>query len=115
MYNPYGLGRAASYRWPHGQSCHRRNINRTRANPVGHRSTSAAGLTGPRLAISDDQEIPVSQRAVETVVGRLVTDEGFRRAFEHDPHLPLAPLLAQGISLTAAEIAALIETRATLW
>lgn len=57
----------------------------------------------------------MSQRAVETVVGRLVTDEGFRRAFEHDPHLALAPLLAQGISLTAAEIAALIETRATLW
>ena len=57
----------------------------------------------------------MSQRAIEIIVGRLVTDEAFRRAFERDPCHTLEQLLAQGVSLTDTEIRALIETRLTLW
>jgi hypothetical protein len=57
----------------------------------------------------------VSQRAIEIIVGRLVTDEAFRKAFERDPRHTLEQLLAQGVGLTETEIVALIETRPTLW
>jgi hypothetical protein len=57
----------------------------------------------------------VSQRAIEIIVGRLVTDEAFRRAFERDPRHTLEQLLAQGVSLTETEMRALIETRPGLW
>jgi hypothetical protein len=58
---------------------------------------------------------PVSQRAIETIVGRLVTDEAFRKAFEQNPRHTLEELLAQGVGLTETEISALIGTRLTLW
>jgi hypothetical protein len=57
----------------------------------------------------------VSQRAIEIIVGRLVTDEAFRKAFERNPRHTLEQLVAQGVSLTETEIDALIGTRATLW
>jgi hypothetical protein len=61
------------------------------------------------------KEIRVSQRAIEIIAGRLVTDEAFRKAFERDPRHTLELLLAQGVVLTETEISALIGTRATLW
>jgi hypothetical protein len=57
----------------------------------------------------------MSQRAVEVIVGRLITDEEFRQAFVREPRRALEDLAAQGVSLTATEIRALIATRATLW
>jgi len=57
----------------------------------------------------------VSQRAIEMIVGRLVTDEAFRRAFERDPRHTLEQMLAEGFSLTETEIRALIGTRPGLW
>ena len=57
----------------------------------------------------------MSQRAIEIIVGRLVTDEAFRKSFERDPRHTLEQVLAQGVSLTETEIGALIGTRATLW
>jgi hypothetical protein len=57
----------------------------------------------------------MSQRAIEVIVGRLVTDEEFRQAFVREPRGTLEMLVAQGVSLTATEIRALIATRATLW
>ena len=57
----------------------------------------------------------MSQRAVEVIVGRLVTDEAFRKAFERDPRHTLEQMLAQGISLTETEIRALVGTRPGLW
>lgn len=57
----------------------------------------------------------MSQRAIEMIVGRLVTDEAFRRAFERDPRHTLEQMLAEGVSLTETEIRALIGTRPGLW
>jgi hypothetical protein len=48
----------------------------------------------------------MSQRAVEQVVGRLVTDEGFREAFLADPRGTAA---RTGLDLSAKELDALIR------
>ena len=55
------------------------------------------------------------QRSIETVIGRLVTDEDFRRRFLQDPHQAIVELLERGAHLTHTEIAALIATDARLW
>jgi hypothetical protein len=57
----------------------------------------------------------VTQRCVELVIGRLVTDEEFRTTFLVDPHMALSELLERGTHLTHAEIAALIATDSDLW
>ena len=57
----------------------------------------------------------MSHRAIEVIVGRLVTDEAFRKAFERDPRGTLEQVLEHGVSLTASEIDALVATRRTLW
>lgn len=49
----------------------------------------------------------MSQRDVERALGRLLTDEGFRQEFYHDP--PRA-CVALGIQLTEEELAALVAT-----
>jgi hypothetical protein len=57
----------------------------------------------------------MTQRAVESIVGRLVTDEAFRQAFLRQPRRVLEDLIAQGVSLTETEIRALVGTRGALW
>lgn len=57
----------------------------------------------------------MTQRSVEIVVGRLVTDEEFRDAFRSDPHSALAQLLERGMHLTHAEIGALIGMPSDFW
>ena len=57
----------------------------------------------------------MTQRSIEMVIGRLVTDEEFRETFRSDPHRALAELLERGTHLTQAEIAALIATEPALW
>ena len=57
----------------------------------------------------------MTQRNVEIVIGRLVTDEQFRRMFQRDPHKALGDLLERGTHLSQAEIAALIATDQNLW
>ena len=57
----------------------------------------------------------MTQRFVELVIGRLVTDDEFRELFMSDPHRALGELLERGTHLTHVEIAALIATDATLW
>jgi hypothetical protein len=51
-----------------------------------------------------DEGVEMSQRVVEQVLGRLVTDETFREAFFRDPG---AAILAYAAELTAAEMDAL--------
>jgi hypothetical protein len=51
----------------------------------------------------------MSQRVVEVVIGRLVTDEGFRRRFRKSPAAVIDELIADGITLTPVERQALIE------
>ena len=57
----------------------------------------------------------MTQRSIELVIGRLVTDEEFRQTFQRDPHQALTELLERGTHLTLAEIAALVATDAALW
>ena len=57
----------------------------------------------------------MSQRNVELLVGRLVTDEDFRRDFLRDANEAIERLRAQGFDLTDAEVKALVETDKNLW
>ena len=57
----------------------------------------------------------MSQRTVERVAGRLITDEEFRLQFTRRPGETLAFLVEQGWELTAFEVEALIQTDTRLW
>jgi len=49
----------------------------------------------------------MSQRNVEQVIGRLVTDEAFRRRFEENPVAALQELSMSGVALNVIELHAL--------
>jgi hypothetical protein len=51
----------------------------------------------------------MSQRSVESVIGRLVTDEDFRRRFRHSPQSVIDEVVASGTALTAVERRALLR------
>jgi hypothetical protein len=55
------------------------------------------------------------QRHIELLIGRLVTDEDFRRAFQNDPEKTLIDAQQWGLALTAVEASALLATDRTLW
>jgi DNA-binding NarL/FixJ family response regulator len=55
----------------------------------------------------------MSQWCVQLVIGKLITDESFRRTFEERGSECLAAL--RGIDLSDAEVAALVEVSPRLW
>ncbi|HEY7058385.1 MAG TPA: Os1348 family NHLP clan protein [Vicinamibacterales bacterium] len=57
----------------------------------------------------------MSHKTIQLIIGRLLTDEDFRRRFLHDPYETLATLVDQGFELTAGEIDALIQTDRATW
>jgi hypothetical protein len=57
----------------------------------------------------------MSQRNVELLIGRLVTDEAFRVMFIRDPAATLAQFIEWGYELTRLEMAALEATDPGLW
>ena len=57
----------------------------------------------------------VSHRMIELLIGRLITDEGFRGALLDDPEGTLQALRDRGLDLSTTEIAALASTDPTLW
>jgi len=56
----------------------------------------------------------VSQRGVERIIGKLATDEAFRRQFAEHPESTLRAVVSCGLELTPCEIQALakIDARA---
>lgn len=57
----------------------------------------------------------MAQRTIEMLIGRLVTDDQFRREFLLDPQGTLFNLCDRGLELSKTEIAALVGTDPTLW
>ena len=55
------------------------------------------------------------QRNIELLIGRLVTDEEFRRSFQHDPREALRSAERCGLTLSSVEVTALLATDRTLW
>ncbi len=55
----------------------------------------------------------MSQRTVEAVIGRLVTDEGFRRRFGDNPATVIDELIVSGAALTPVERQALLDMDTT--
>jgi aryl-alcohol dehydrogenase-like predicted oxidoreductase len=49
----------------------------------------------------------MTQQSVEILIGKLLTDEELREAFEHNPHAVLVWLLRQGLQLSRLEMEAL--------
>ena len=57
----------------------------------------------------------MSQRLIELLIGRLITDERFRAEFLGDPETTLQGLCERGLELSRTEMAALINTDPELW
>jgi hypothetical protein len=57
----------------------------------------------------------MSQKIVQSIIGRLVTDEEYRLEFLDDPLGTLNALRDQGVDLSRGEIDALVRTDRTLW
>lgn len=65
--------------------------------------------------MEEPKGLPPVQRHIELVIGRLVTDEDFRRAFQRDPRQTLGDAEKWGLSLSPVEVAALLATDRSLW
>lgn len=57
----------------------------------------------------------MSQRTIERVIGRLLTDEELRHEFTRSPRRTLAELNEQGWDLSRIEVDALLGTEIGLW
>jgi hypothetical protein len=55
------------------------------------------------------------QRNIEILIGKLVTDEEFRRAFHRDPKATLELAEEWGLALSPYEVRALLSTDQGLW
>jgi hypothetical protein len=71
---------------------------------------------GPELAfVGREGRFRVAQRVIEILIGRLITDEGFRKEFLQNPEATLQAQSERGLELSRTEIAALLNTDRTLW
>lgn len=57
----------------------------------------------------------MAHRIIEMLIGRLITDEQFRREFLEAPEATLFSLCDQGLELSRIEISALVNTDPSLW
>jgi len=57
----------------------------------------------------------LAQRHVETLIGRLITDEELRAAFLRRPEVVLHELRERGFELSPTELAALVATSREMW
>jgi hypothetical protein len=68
-----------------------------------------------RLPYEGAEDETVSQRIIEMLIGRLLTDERFRAEFLENPEQTLADLRGRGAELSGTEIEALLNTDPALW
>jgi hypothetical protein len=73
----------------------------------------AAGVHIALLSI--EESVEMSQKTVQLVIGRLVTDEELRARFVERPRETLTELREQGFELTEDEIDALARSDAKMW
>ncbi|HTK28566.1 MAG TPA: Os1348 family NHLP clan protein [Vicinamibacterales bacterium] len=71
--------------------------------------------TAPNRLNRDRGRNAMSQKTVQAIIGRLLTDEDFRQHFLQHPRDVLTALHDQGFELTACEIEALMRTDRALW
>jgi hypothetical protein len=57
----------------------------------------------------------MSQKAVQLLIGQIVTDEELRLPFVQQPLETLTALRDRGLDLTQSEVEALVETDRHLW
>jgi len=55
------------------------------------------------------------QRSIELFIGKLITDEEFRRAFQRDPAATLGNAEQWGLALNAYEVRVLLGTDPSVW
>jgi len=76
----------------------------------------AAPRAGVRIAVPWlEESVEMSQKTVQLVIGRLVTDEELRACFVERPRETLTELREQGFELTEDEIDALARSDAKMW
>jgi hypothetical protein len=96
--------------WPGDPACRGQEAER-RADcvmPIGAAPNAAA-------AHHPDGGGVTVHRSVEILIGRLITDEAFRNAFQRNPGEALAAARVWGLELTAAEMNAVLDTDRLLW
>jgi hypothetical protein len=59
--------------------------------------------------------VKVAQRSIEILIGKLITDEAFRKAFLANRYLALEIFGESGHELTPLEIGALLATPPKFW
>jgi len=57
----------------------------------------------------------VSQRSIEILIGRLITDEAFRNSFLRDPRRAVATFVESGHEVTAVEMDAIAAVAREFW
>jgi hypothetical protein len=57
----------------------------------------------------------MAQRSIEILIGRLITDEAFRSAFNHEPYATIGSFMLTGHTLTGVEIDAVTATPSEVW
>jgi hypothetical protein len=57
----------------------------------------------------------MSQKTVQLIIGRVITDEDLRHRFIRNPGETIASLEELGFELTPSEVDALVQTDSKLW
>src|SRR5262245_18100490 len=79
------------------------------------RRNGARGRGGLQIARTHGLENHMSQKTVQLVLGRLLTDEELRSHFVDRPLDTLLDLKEQGFELTRDEINAIVESDPQIW